>query len=126
MLITIKVAAIPLLFSAFSFATSKNLDLGGMVLSVSKAPTAQTFHIVDQLSQWDAYTHDQYAGWAETTHLLDERDRELLQQHAEMRRKRGWGHGFEQTFLVDDSIESAVAKGPYGTISVGSRGEYRA
>lgn len=111
MLITIKVAAIPLLFSAFSFATSKNLDLGGMVLSVSGAPTAQTFHIVDQLSQWDVYTHDQYARWAETTHLLDERDCELLQQHAEMRRKRGWGHGFEQTFLVDDSIESAAAKG---------------
>lgn len=28
-----------------------------------------------------------------------------------MRKKRGWGHGFEQTFLVDDSIENAVAKG---------------
>jgi hypothetical protein len=88
------------------------VDLGGLVLSVSDAPTAQIFHIVDQLSQWDIYTHDQYVRWAKTTHLLDEPgDLELLQQHAEMRKKRGWGHGFEQTFLVDDSIENAAAKG---------------
>jgi hypothetical protein len=49
--------------------------------------------------------------WAETTKLLDQRDRELLQQHADLRKKRGRGHGFEQTFLVDDSIENAAAKG---------------
>jgi len=100
-----------LLFSSTSFATTKNLDLGGIVLSVSDAPTAQIFHIVDQLSQWDVYTHDQYARWAKNTHLLDQRDRELLREHAEMRKKRGWGHGFEETFLVDDSIENAAAKG---------------
>ena len=107
----IKVAVISFLFSAMSFASSEKVDLGGMVLLVSDAPTAQVFHIVDQLSQWDVYTHDQYARWAEATHLLDQRDRELLRQHAEMRKKRGWGHGFEQTFLVDDSIEDAAAKG---------------
>jgi hypothetical protein len=105
----IKLAVISLLFSATSFATSKDLDLGGMVLSVSDAPTAQIFHIVDQLSQWDIYTHDQR--WAKTNHLLDQGDLELLQQHAVMCKKRGWGHGFEQTFLVDDSIENAAAKG---------------
>ena len=43
--------------------------------------------------------------------MLDQRDRELLQQHAAMRKKRGWRHGFEQTFLVEDSIENAAAKG---------------
>src|SRR5262245_40960954 len=107
----IKLAVISLLLSATSFATSKDLDLGGMVLSVSDAPTAQIFHIVDQLSQWDVYTHDQYARWAKTTQLLDQRDRELLEQHAQMRKKRGWGHGLEQTFMVDDSIEDAAAKG---------------
>jgi hypothetical protein len=111
MLTTIKLAVISFLLSAFSFAVPKNLDLGGMVLSLSDAPTAQTFHIVDQLSQWDIYTHDQYLRWAEATHFLDQRDKELLHQHAEMRKKRGWGHGFEQTFLVDDSIEDAAAKG---------------
>ena len=107
----IKVAVISFLFSSMSFASSEKVDLGGMVLLVSDAPTAQVFHIVDQLSQWDVYTHDQCARWAEATHLLDQRDRELLRQHAEMRKKRGWGHGFEQTFLVDDSIEDAAAKG---------------
>jgi hypothetical protein len=107
----IKVAVISFLLSAMSFASSEKVDLGGMVLLVSDAPTAQVFHIVDQLSQWDVYTHDQYARWAEATHLLDLRDRELLSQHAEMRKKRGWGHGFEQTFLVDDSIKDAAAKG---------------
>src|SRR5262245_26772139 len=48
-----KLAVIALLFSAIGFATPKSLDLGGLVLSVSDAPTAQIFHIVDQLSQWD-------------------------------------------------------------------------
>ena len=81
------------------------------MLSVSDSPTAQIFHIVDQFSQWDIYTHDQYARWAAATHLLDQRDRELLQQHAEMRKNRGWGQRFEQTILVEDSIEDAVAKG---------------
>src|SRR5215468_4622941 len=107
----IKLAAIALLFSVIGFATPKSLDLGGLVLSVSDAPTAQIFHIVDQLSQWDIYTHKQYVRWAETTKLLDQQDRELLQQHAALRKKRGWGHGFEQTFLIDDSIENAAAKG---------------
>jgi hypothetical protein len=111
MLTTIKLAVVSFLLSALSFAVPKTLDLGGMVLSLSDAPTAQTFHIVDQLSQWDIYTHNQYVRWAETTHLLDQRDKELLHQHAEMRKKRGWGHGFEQTFLVEDSIEDAAAKG---------------
>jgi hypothetical protein len=110
-LLRTKLAVIALFFSAIGFATPKRLDLGGLVLSVSDAPTAQIFHIVDQLSQWDVYTHKQYVRWAETTNLLDQRDRELLQQHAELRKKRGWGHGFEQTFLVDDSIENAAANG---------------
>jgi hypothetical protein len=110
-MLQIKLAVIALLFSAIGFAAPKSLDLGGLVLFVSDAPTAQIFHIVDQLSQWDVYTHKQYVRWAETTKLLDQRDRELLQQHAELRKKRGWGHGFEQTFLVDDSIENAAAKG---------------
>ena len=90
----IKLALIFLLFSTPSLAISKDLDFGGMVLSVSDAPTAQIFHIVDQLSQWDIYTHEQYAGWAKTNRFLDQGDLELLHQHAEMRKKRGWGHGF--------------------------------
>lgn len=93
------------------FAAPVRVDLGGLVLSVSDSPTAQVFHIVDQLSLWDMYTHKEYARWAESTHLLDDHDRALLQRHAEMRKKRGWGKGFEQTFLVDDSIPDAARNG---------------
>ena len=61
-------------------------------------------------SLWDVFAHKEYSRWAAKTQLLDEHDRELLQRHAQMRRKRGWGQGFEQTFLVDDSIEDAASK----------------
>jgi len=97
--------------SATSVAAPVRVDLGGLVLLVSDSRTAQIFHIVDQLSVWDMYTHKEYARWAEKTRLLDQRDRELLQQHTEIRKKHGWGHGLEQTFLVNDSIEDAAAKG---------------
>jgi hypothetical protein len=97
--------------SATGFAAPVRVDLGGLVLLVSDSPTAQIFHIVDQLSLWDVYTHKEYSRWAEKTRLLDQRDRELLQQHTEIRKKHGWGRGLEQTFLVDDSIENAAAKG---------------
>jgi hypothetical protein len=101
---------IAFLLATPSFAATQRVDLGGMVLSVSDARTAQVFHIVDQLSSWDVFTHEEYARWAERTHLLDPLDRELLQRHAEMRKKRGWGNGFEPAFLVDDTIEHAAAK----------------
>lgn len=42
------------------------------------------------------------------TQSLDPRDRELLQRHAELCKKCGWGNGFEQTFLVDESIGIAA------------------
>lgn len=106
----IRITAISLLLSITCLADTTRVDLGGMVLEVSDARTAQLFHIVDQLSLWDAYTHKEYARWAEKSHFLDQQDRDLLQRHAEMRKKRGWGNGFEQAFLVDDSIEHAADK----------------
>jgi len=106
-----KLAVVFLLFSSGSLAAPMHLDLGGLVLVLSDSPTAQLFHIVDKLSQWDTYSHKQYVRWAEKTQLLDQRDHELLLQQAKMRKERGSGHGFEQTFLVDDSIENAAAKG---------------
>ena len=87
-----------------------NVDLGRLVLAVSDAPTAQVFHIVDQLSEWDQYAHKQYVRWAAKALNLTQEDRRLLQQHAELRRARGWGKGFEQAFLVADSIDTAATK----------------
>jgi hypothetical protein len=84
------------------------VDLGGLVLFVSDSSTAQVFHIVDQLSEWDQYAHKQYVRWAAKVLNLNQEDRRLLQQHADLRRARGWGKGFEQAFLVADSIEAAA------------------
>jgi hypothetical protein len=87
-----------------------NVDLGRLVLAVSDSPTAQVFHIVDQLSEWDQYAHKQYVRWAAKVLNLTQDDRRLLQQHAALRRTRGWGRGFEQAFLVAESIDAAAAK----------------
>lgn len=91
-------------------AQNKDLDLGGVVISVSDSRTAQVFHIVDQLSQWDSASHRQYVRWAARNLNLGQEDQTLLQKHAELRRARGWGHGFEQAFYVDDSIEVAAKR----------------
>jgi hypothetical protein len=65
---------------------------------------------VDQISEWDHASHRQYGRWAAKALDLNEQDRKLLRDHATLRRKRGWGNGFEQAFYVDDSIDSAVQK----------------
>ena len=83
------------------------VDLDGVVLSVSASRTAQIFHIVDQLSEWDQFTHKGYGRWAGRTALLDQTARDLLKQHADVRRGRGWDRGFEQSFYVTESIEDA-------------------
>src|SRR6266487_1352710 len=90
-------------------APARDIDIGGIIITVSDSLTAQVFHIVDQLSEWDEFCHRQYGRWATRTHLLDEQDRKLLQRHAQLRHVRGWGKGFEQAFYVDAPIEVAAA-----------------
>ena len=70
------------------------LEFGRFTISVSESWTAQVFHMVDQLAQWDESSHKSYTRWARTNLTLDAEDRQLLQKHAEMRRGRGWGNGF--------------------------------
>src|SRR5215510_3325641 len=89
-------------------AQTVEVDLGDLLLTVSDSSTAQVFHIVDQLSEWDQYAHKQYGRWAARELALGDEDRRLLQRHAELRRVRGWGKGFEQAFLVDASIDRAA------------------
>lgn len=86
------------------------IDLGRVVLAVSDSTTAQVFHIVDQLSEWDAFTHRQYARWARTALTRDEEYRRLLREHAELRQARGRGQGFEDAFLVEEPIGAAADK----------------
>ena len=91
-------------------AQATDIDLGAVILSISDSRTAQVFHIVDQLSQWDRYTHKAYVRWASTRLALTAEDGLLLERHAELRRARGWGNGFEQAFLVEEPIESAAQR----------------
>ena len=106
--LTSALVAFCMLTPTLAHAATKRIDLGGLILDVSNSWTAQVFHIVDQLAAWDAYAHKQYAHWAEQALRLDDTDRRLLQQHAELRRLRGRGNGFEQAFLVDASIDAAA------------------
>lgn len=91
-------------------AQTAEVDIGGIVLSVSDSWTAQVFHIVDQLSEWDDACHRQYGRWAAKALTLDGEDRELLRKHGVLRRARGWNKGFEEAFYVDDPIEAAADK----------------
>jgi hypothetical protein len=97
-------------------AATTDVDFGGLVLSTSDSSTAQTFHIVDQLSEWDAATHKAYGRWAAKNLPLDQDDKRLLQQHAALRRARGWNHGFEQAFYVDDPVPTAAQKAIEGKL----------
>lgn len=83
--------------------------MGEVTLRVSEAEAAQVFHVVDQLSRWSEFCHLQYSRWAEANLRLTAEDRALLGQHAELRKARGWGHGFEQAFYVDATIAKATA-----------------
>jgi hypothetical protein len=94
-----------------SHAETPNLDFGKFVITVSDSVTAETFHVVDMLSDWEpASTHRAYLRWTRDKRPLSDDDRQLLKRHAEMRKARGWGHGFEQAFLVDDDIDVASAR----------------
>lgn len=88
-------------------AATEQVQVGCLDLSVSDSWTVQVFHVVDQLSEWDQFVHRQYVRWGARTLSLTDEDRALLQQHAALRKARGWGKGFEQAFYVDDPIEVA-------------------
>lgn len=105
----LSLTALLLSFASAQVATTE-LDFGQFGISVSESWTAQVFHMVDQLAQWDESSHKAYGRWARTNLSLDAEDRRMLLRHAEMRRARGWGNGFEQAFLVEGSIEAAAAR----------------
>ena len=90
-------------------AENRRIDFGSLVVTISTSRTAQVFHIVDQLANWDPYTHRAYIRWAAKSNALDDEDKKALARHAEMRKARGRGNGFEQAFLVADSIADAAA-----------------
>jgi hypothetical protein len=104
------VCAILLPIAPATSAVADDVDLGGVIIAISDSWTAQLFHIVDQLSEWDNASHRQYGRWAAKALSLNEQDRKLLQDHAALRRKRGWNNGFDPAFYVEDSLEIAAQK----------------
>jgi hypothetical protein len=61
-----RIVALPVLITLLTLVTptssaqNRVIDLGGVVISVSDSRTAQVFHIVDQMSQWDSGVHHGY------------------------------------------------------------------
>jgi len=89
-------------------ATPHRISFPKFELTISESRTAQLFHIVDQLSGWDQYTHRQYVRWAVKSLPLDDEDKRFLQQHVELRHRYGWGKALEKAFLVDEPLDTAA------------------
>jgi hypothetical protein len=89
-------------------AETEPVSVGCLDLEVSDSWTAQVFHVVDQLSEWDQFVHRQYVRWGARTLGLTDEDRALLKQHAALRKGRGWSRGFEQAFYTEASIDVAA------------------
>jgi hypothetical protein len=81
---------------------------GPVTFDVTIASTAQTFYIVDQLSEW-AHTHPQYMRWASNVGLLSDREKLLLAQHREIRRRLHYG-ALDQTFATTLDPHAAVER----------------
>ena len=89
-------------------AASHTIAFPRFELVISESRTAQLFHIVDQLSGWDQYTHKQYVRWAAKSSPLNDEDKRFLQQHVELRHRYGWGSALEKAFLVDEPLDTAT------------------
>jgi len=80
---------------------------GPLAFEVHVSRTAHVFHLVDQLSAWDNACHGQYREHME----LSPEDEEHLKRFAEVRSKRRWGQGLEQTFYVPLELDAAIRAG---------------
>ena len=85
----------------------QKIECGPLTFEVYLSRTAHLFHVVDQLSRWDNACHGQYF-----EHMpLSPEDEEILARYAEVRAKRRWGQGLEQTFYVPLSLDAAIKAG---------------
>ncbi len=85
----------------------KKLTYGPLTIEVYVSRTAHLFHVVDQISAWDNACHGQYRSHMQ----LSSEDEEALRKYAEVRSKRRWGQGLEQTFYVPLELEEAAKAG---------------
>ena len=87
------------------------VECSSLRLEIHLSETALLFHAVDQISEWSEFTHGQYRGYFHARGGLSEEDRRQLARHAELRRRRGWGGGPEQTFYSPLPLDEAIAAG---------------
>jgi hypothetical protein len=88
------------------------VEAGTLKLEFYVSRTAHLFHIVDQISQWSEFCHQQYLPYFDGLDGgLSEVDRDLLGQHVAIRKSHGWGGGLEQTFYTTLDLESAMEQG---------------
>jgi hypothetical protein len=93
-----------------------HLDAGPLKLDVYISETAQLFHVVDQISQWSEFSHEQYVRYFESLGGgLSESDRKILAEHVAIRKRYGWGRGPEQVFYtpldLDEALKAGVVSG---------------
>ena len=84
------------------------LDAGPLQIEVHISRTAHLFHVVDQLSEWSEFCHDQYRDGIDP---LSDADLAILAKHATVREERSWGQGLEQTFYTKLPLEEAIERG---------------
>src|SRR5436190_10076123 len=84
-LMAVAVLMMTLGFPMSAHAATEQVQLGCLNLLVSDSWTAQVFHVVDQLSEWDQFVHRQYVRWGARTLNLTDEDRAPLKQHASLR-----------------------------------------
>jgi hypothetical protein len=92
------------------------LDAGPLKLDVYISETAQLFHVVDQISQWSEFSHEQYVRYFKSLDGgLSESDRKILDEHVAIRKRYGWGRGPEQVFYtpldLDEALKAGIANG---------------
>jgi len=101
-----RLAVLALLFSAT--AQSEEWRAGPLTIRVHISRTANLFHIVDQVSAWSRYTHQQYG---RHFRKLSAADREQLARHRLIRERLPWGRGLEQTFYTPEPLRIALEAG---------------
>lgn len=88
------------------------VEAGPLQLAIHVSPTANLFHLVDQVSEWSEFCHRQYGRWLRGSGGgLDATDRRLLARYAEVRQRYGWGGGLEQSFYTDLDLVDALREG---------------
>jgi hypothetical protein len=88
------------------------LECEKLTFKISISRTAHLFHIVDQLSEWSQFCHNQYtADFINYNGSLSSVDKNMLEKHALVRKALPWGSGLEQTFYTTMDLRPAVADG---------------